>query len=65
LRRQPDLTLAELGERLQHSQHLRLSKTRLSEVLLQRGLRRKKNRFTRPSKTAQKPAGGGKPGVKQ
>jgi transposase len=65
LRRQPDLTLAELGERLQHSLGLRLSKTRWSEVLLRLGLRRKKNRFTRPSRTAPKPGGGGKRGAKQ
>src|SRR5674476_1199010 len=52
LRRQPDLTLAELGERLQHSLGLRLSKTRWSEVLLRLGLRRKKNRLTPPSRTA-------------
>jgi transposase len=64
LRRQPDLTLAELGERLQHSLGLRLSKTRWSEVLLRLGLRRKKNRFTRPSRTAPKPGGGGKRGAK-
>jgi transposase len=65
LRRQPDLTLAELGERLQHSLGLRLSKTRWSEVLLQLGLRRKKNRFTRPSRTAKQPGGAGKHGAKQ
>lgn len=65
LRRQPDLTLAELGERLQHRLGLRLSKTRCSEVLLRLGLRRKKNRFTRPSRTAQKPGSGGKRGAKQ
>ena len=63
LRRQPDLTLAELGERLQASQRLRLSKTRLSEVLLRLGLRRKKNRSTPPSRTAQKASGGGKRGA--
>jgi len=63
LRRQPDLTLAELGERLQASQRLRLSKTRLSEVLLRLGLRRKKNRSTPPSRTAKKASGGGKRGA--
>ena len=63
LRRQPDLTLAELGERLQHSQYLRLSKTRLSEVLLRLGLRRKKNRSMPPSRTAEKAGSGGKRGA--
>ena len=63
LRRQPDLTLAELGSHLEKSKRLRLSKTRLAEVLLGLGLRRKKNRSTPPSRTA-KPAGSaGKPGA--
>jgi len=42
LRRQPDLTLRELGERLEQSRQLRLSRTRLWEVLQRLGLRRKK-----------------------
>ena len=47
LRRQlqshPDLTLAELGQQLEQSMQVRLSKTRLWEVLRELGLRRKKN----------------------
>jgi transposase len=63
LRRQPDLTLAELGAHLEQSKRLRLSKTRLAEVLIRLGLRRKKNRSTRPSKTAPKVGSVGKRGV--
>ena len=63
LRRQSDLTLAELGQQLQASQHLRLSKTRLSEVLIRLGLRRKKNRSTPPSRTAKKAGSAGKRGA--
>jgi transposase len=62
LRRQPDLTLAELGARLEQSRRLRLSKTRLGEVLTRLGLRRKKNRSMRPSRTAQKAGSGGRRG---
>jgi len=54
----------ETSMRFAHGLGLRLSKTRCSEVLLRLGLRRKKNRFTRPSRTAPKPGGGGKPGAK-
>lgn len=43
LQAQPDLTLAELGQRLEQSMHVQLSKTRLWEVLQRLGLRRKKN----------------------
>ena len=63
LRRQPDLTLAELGARLEQSQRLRLSKTRLWEVLLRLGLRRKKNRSTPPSRTAKKAGSAAKRGA--
>ena len=62
LRRQPDLTLQELAERLEHSRQLRLSRSRLWVVLGRMGLRRKKNRSVRPSKTARKRSGGGKAG---
>lgn len=65
LRRQPDLTLEELGQRLERSRQLRLSRTRLWEVLGRLGLRRKKNPSTRPSKTARKHSSGGKPGGKR
>ena len=40
---QPDLTLAELGQRLEQSMHVQLSKSRLWDVLQMLGLRRKKN----------------------
>ena len=43
LQAQPDLTLAELGLRLEQSMHVQLSKTRLCAVLQRLGLRRKKN----------------------
>lgn len=65
LRRQPDLTLAELGERLRSSPGLGLSKTRLSEVLLGLGLWRKKNRSLPPSRTARKASSGGQRGAHQ
>ena len=54
LRRQPDLTLRELAERLEQGLKLRLSRTRLWQVLEQLGLRRKKNRSTPPSRTARR-----------
>ena len=40
---EPDLTLAELRQGLEHSLQVRLSRTRLWEALRQLGLRRKKN----------------------
>jgi transposase len=43
LQAQPDLTLAELGRRLEQSMHVQLSKSRLCAVLQLLGLRRKKN----------------------
>ncbi len=52
LRRQPDLTLRELAERLEQSSKLRLGRTCLWRVLERLGLRRKKNRSTPPSRTA-------------
>jgi transposase len=61
LRRQPDLTLQELAERLQQSRQLRLSRNRLWQVLKRLGLRRKKNRSTRPSRTVRKRSSSGKP----
>ena len=39
---QPDLTLAELRQRLEHGMHVQLSKSRLWGVLQELGLRRKK-----------------------
>lgn len=43
LQAEPDLTLAELGQRLEQSMNVQLSKSRLWEVLQRMGLRRKKN----------------------
>jgi transposase len=51
VQRQPDLTLAELGQQLDQGAQVRLSKTRLWEVLQRLGLRRKKNLSTRRSRT--------------
>lgn len=65
LRRQPDLTLRELGERLEQSCRLRLSRTRLWEVLRRLGLRRKRNRSPPASKTGRGRSSGGKPGGKR
>ena len=65
LRRQPDLTLAELGERLRSSPGLGLSKTRLSEVLLRLGLRRKKNALCRRAGQPGRPGSGGLCGAHQ
>lgn len=62
LRRQPDLTLQELAERLEESRKLRLSRNRLWQVLQRLGLRRKKNRSTRASRTVRKGSSSGKPG---
>ena len=63
VRRQPDVTLAELGERLAASRQLLLSKTRWSEVLIKLGLRRKKNPFMPPSRTAKKAGSVGRHGA--
>lgn len=43
LQDQPDLTLAELGQRLDETMHVRLSKSRIWVELQRLGLRRKKN----------------------
>jgi transposase len=43
LQDQPDLTLAELGQRLEHHLQVKLSKTRLCLELPRLRLRRKKN----------------------
>jgi len=65
LRQQADLTLGELAARLERSRQLRLSRTRLWEVLRRLGLRRKKNRSTPPSRTARRRSSGGRPGGKR
>lgn len=64
LRQQPDLTLQELAERLQQSHQLRLSRTRIWEVLKRLQLRRKKNRSTPASRTTGRRSSSGKPGGK-
>lgn len=50
LREQPDRTLAELGEQLQ-AVGVQVSRSRISQVLQQMGLGRKKSLSTRPSAT--------------
>ena len=65
LRWQPDLTLQELAEWLEQSRKLRLSRTRLWEVLKRLGLRRKKNPFTPASRTARRRSSGARPGGKR
>src|SRR5664279_4528915 len=53
LQEQPDLTEAELRERLQAS-GVRVCKSRVGQVLRAMGLRRKKNLFTRKNATARR-----------
>jgi transposase len=52
LAEQPDLTLAELAERLDQSLHIQVSLSRLCKVLKELGLPRKKSRSMPPSATA-------------
>jgi transposase len=51
IREQPDRTLAELREDLQHHQGIAIGMTQLWTVLKQMGLRLKKSRSTPPSRT--------------
>jgi len=62
IRRQPDITLRELGEHLAHSQGVRLSTTRIWWALRRLQLPLKKNRSTPRSKTASKRSNVGKRG---
>jgi len=62
LRRQPDRTLAELGQGLKESLQVQLSQTRLSLELQRMELRRKKNPSTPPNGTRKKPGSGGRRG---
>lgn len=62
LRRQPDLTLAELREHLQQTSGVAVSRSRLWVWLRRLGLRHKKNRFGRKNKAAAKTSGGGRRG---
>jgi transposase len=61
LRKQPDLTLAELREQLA-SNGVRISRSRVHQVVEQLGLRRKKNLSTPKNKTPKKAADAAKRG---
>jgi len=61
---QPDLTLAELQQKLEQAQHLHVSIGRLWQVLRQMGLRLKKSHST-PANATRKPiSSGAKPSSK-
>jgi transposase len=60
--RQPDLTLQELQQRLEQDQRLRLSLGWIWVVVRQLGLRLKKSRSTRKSRTVRKRSSAGKRG---
>jgi transposase len=60
-RQQPDLSLAELRERLEAA-GVCVSRSRVGQVVQQLGLRRKKNLSTPKSKIRKKAAAGGKRG---
>jgi len=59
LGQQPDLTLAELGERLQAT-GVSVSRSRVGQVLQEMALGRKKNRSTRKSATRRRTGNGAK-----
>jgi len=61
VRAQPDLTLAELQQKLEKVQHLHVSIGRLWQVLRQMALRLKKSRSTPANATRKPTSGGGKP----
>ena len=65
VRRQPDLTLRELQERLQQTQGLGLSTGRLWLALQQMGLRLKKSHSMPRNKIRRKPSGAAKRGGKR
>jgi transposase len=58
---QPDLTLAELQQKLEKAHHLHVSIGRLWQVLRQMGLRLKKSRSTPASVTRKRTSSGDKP----
>jgi transposase len=62
LREQPDLTLWELQQRVRDRSGVKLSKSLLWLWLQRLGLRVKKNRSTRKSKTQRKPGNGARRG---
>jgi transposase len=65
IRRQPDLTLRELQERLEQAQQVGLSLGWIWVVLRQLGLALKKNRSMRRSRIAKKRSGVGRSGGKR
>jgi transposase len=65
IRRQPDVTLRELQERLEQARHLHLSRGWLWLAVRKLGLALKKNRSMRRSRTANKRNGSGKRGGKR
>ena len=62
MRRQPDLTLQELQQQLERVHRLRFSVGWIWILLRRWGLRHKKNRSTRKSKTPGRISGGGRRG---
>jgi len=62
MRSQPDLTLQELQQRLAREHRLPLSVAWIGILLRRWGLRHKKNRSARKSKTRAKTSGGGRRG---
>jgi len=62
MRRQPDLTLLELQQRLEQVQQLHLSMGWIWILLRRWGLRHKKNRFARRSKTGARLSGAARRG---
>jgi transposase len=61
---QPDLTLAELQQKLEKAHHLHVSIGRLWQVLRQMGLRLKKSRSTPANATRKPTSSGAKPSSK-
>jgi transposase len=62
LRQQPDLTLAEVQQRLAERASIRLSRSRLWVWLQRLGWRHKKNRCGHKNRTAGRTSGAGRPG---
>ena len=62
LRQQPDLTLAEVQQRLAERAGISLSRSRLWVWLQRLGLRHKKNRSGRKNRRAGRTSGAGRPG---
>ena len=61
---QPDLTLAELQQKLERAHHLQVSIGRLWQVLRQMGLRLKKSHSTPANATRKRTSSGDKPSSK-